>query len=82
MNFFQGICFHKTDEARLSAVYNIPCFHLLFGKKDATQTLSNTAATRDTSNDEESKDEDGDAFGPVVFDFTNAYYQFANDNNT
>jgi hypothetical protein len=82
MNFFQGICFHKTDEARLSAVYNIPCFHLLFGKKDGTQTLSNTVATRETSNDEESKDEDAEVFGPIVFDFTNAYYQFANDNNT
>jgi len=36
MNFFQGICSHKTEEGRLSAVYNIPCFHQLFGRKDGS----------------------------------------------
>jgi hypothetical protein len=46
----------------------------LFGKKDASVTLLNTGTTRDTSNEEESKDEEGEAFGPIVFDFTNAYY--------
>jgi hypothetical protein len=69
MNFFQGICAHKTDEARLSAVYNIPCFHQLYGKKD--NTASSNATTRDTSNDEESKEDDVES--PFAFDFTQAY---------
>jgi hypothetical protein len=74
MNFFSGICYHKTDEARLSAVYNIPCFHLLFGRKEAGTTLSTASTTRDTQNDEESKEDDGEPSGQTVFDFTNAYY--------
>lgn len=37
--------------------------------------------TRDTNNDEESKEEDGDPFAPIPFDFLNAYYLFANDTN-
>ena len=76
MNFFQGICAHKTDEGRLSAVYNIPCFHQLFGKKDGS------FFTKDSQNDEESKDDESDPFGPQAFDFTNAYYLFTKDTNT
>lgn len=76
MNFFQGICSHKTEEGRLSAVYNIPCFHQLFGRKDGS------GQTKEQQIEEESKEEEIEQFGASQFDFTNAYYQFANDTNT
>ena len=75
MNFFIGICTHKTDDGRLSAVYNIPCFHQLFGKNYSSTGRHNT-------NDEESKDDEIESLGPTAFDFTSAYYQFTKDANT
>ena len=46
LSFYKTICESEDDENRMSAARNLPCFHLLYGKKfKAPKEELETAAT-------------------------------------